>query len=140
MPSKHKPAKARVRRTRRGATLVEFAFAAPILIVFSLTLIELARLFTIQNTVENAAMEGARRGIVPGASASSAQQAATDVLTAVRISNSRVVIVPAVLTPTTPTVTVTVNAPIAGNTWIPSRFFKGTNLSKTITLTREMAP
>jgi Flp pilus assembly protein TadG len=124
---------------RRGATLVEFAFAAPILIVFSLTLIELARLFTIQNTVENAAMEGARRGIVPGATASSSQDAARSVLTAVRIKNSLVTISPSVLTPTTPTVTVTVRAPVAGNTWIPLRFFKGADLSKTITLSREMA-
>ncbi len=130
----------RARRERRGATLVEFAFAAPILIVFSLTLIELARLFTIQNTVENAAMEGARRGIVPGASASAVQQAAQDVLTAVRISNAKVTVTPSIITQITPTVTVNVQAPAAGNTWIPSRFFKGANLSKTITLSREMAP
>lgn len=137
MPSSQKHL---AQRRRRGATMVEFAFAAPILIVFSLTLIELARLFTIQNTVENAAMEGARRGIVPGATASSAQQAARDVLTAVRISNATVNITPSVITQTTPTVTVSVRAPVAGNTWIPSRFFKGTNLSKSITLTRELAP
>lgn len=130
----------RTQTARRGATMVEFAFAAPILIVFSLTLIELARLFTIQNTVENAAMEGARRGIVPGATASSAEDAAKDVLIAVRIKNSKVTITPSVITQTTPTVTVAVSAPVAGNTWIPSRFFKGTSLSKTITLTREMAP
>ena len=85
---------------------MEFAFAAPILIVFSLTLIELARLFTIQNTVENAAMEGARRGIIPWRNGSSAQQSARDVLTAVRISNATITVTPSVLTPTTPTVTV----------------------------------
>lgn len=130
----------RYRGKRRGATMVEFAFAAPILIVFSLTLIELARLFTIQNTVENAAMEGARRAIVPGATAGNAEQAAKEVLEAVRISNSKVTITPSVITQTTPTVTVAVRAPVAGNTWIPSRFFKGTQLSKSITLTREMAP
>jgi Flp pilus assembly protein TadG len=127
-------------KIRRGATMVEFAFAAPILIVFSLTLIELARLFTIQNTVENAAMEGARRGIVPGATASAAEEAAKDVLAAVQIKNAKVSISPSILTPTTPTVTVSVNAPVAGNTWIPSRFFKGTGLAKSITLSREMAP
>jgi hypothetical protein len=109
---------------RRGATLV----------------IELARLFTIQNTVENAAMEGARRGIIPGASVSSAQQSAREVLTAVRISNSTITVIPSVITSKTPTVTLTVSAPVAGNTWIPSRFFTGTSLSKTITMAREMAP
>lgn len=133
--------KAIIRRkvVRRGATLVEFAFAAPILIVFSLTLIELARLFTIQNTVENAAMEGARRGIVPGATASSVQSAAKDVLTAVRIQNSRVEVSPAVITLLSPTITVTVHAPVSGNTWIPSRFFQGSELSKSITLSREVS-
>jgi Flp pilus assembly protein TadG len=137
----HRPKPFRSKKSlRHGATLVEFAFAAPILIVFSLTLIELARLFTIQNTVENAAMEGARRGIVPGATASSAQQSARDVLTAVRISNSTITVIPSVLTPTTPTVTLRVSAPVAGNTWIPSRFFRGTSLSKSITMTRELAP
>lgn len=134
------PNRPRHRRARHGATLVEFAFAAPILIVFSLTLIELARLFTIQNTVENAAMEGARRAIIPGATASSAQQSARDVLTAVSISNSTIIVTPSVITPTTPTVTITVRAPVAGNTWIPARFFMGTSLSKSITMTREQAP
>jgi Flp pilus assembly protein TadG len=110
------------------------------LIVFSLTLIEMARLFTIQNTVENAAMEGARRGIVPGATAYAARQSAIDVLQAVRIQNANVTITPSVITQVTPTVTVSVRAPVAGNTWIPSRFFKGSHLSKSITLTREMAP
>lgn len=125
------------RNRRRGATLVEFAFAAPILIVFSLTLIELARIFTIQNTVENAAMEGARRGIVPGASAAQVQEAALDVLDAVRIRNGRVIVTPAVLTANTPALTVQVQAPIEGNSWIPARFFRGGGLTKTITLTRE---
>jgi Flp pilus assembly protein TadG len=122
---------------RHGATLVEFAFAAPILIVFSLTLIELARLFTILNTVENAAMEGARRGVVAGATASAVRQSALDVLTAVRIQNAQVTVNPAVITQSAETITVTVSAPTEGNTWIPSRFFKGSNLTKTITLTRE---
>jgi len=45
---------------RRGAVAVEFAVVAPMLMLTILGLVELSRVFDIQNTLENAAREGAR--------------------------------------------------------------------------------
>jgi len=49
------------RRSKRfGAVAVEFAVVAPMLLAITLGLVELSRVFDIQNTMETAAREGAR--------------------------------------------------------------------------------
>lgn len=45
---------------RRGAVAVEFAFVAPVLLAIIVGLLELSRVYTIQNCLETAAREGAR--------------------------------------------------------------------------------
>jgi Flp pilus assembly protein TadG len=50
-------------RHERGATLVEYALAVAILLVFVLGIIEFARIIFTYNTLANAAREGARYGI-----------------------------------------------------------------------------
>lgn len=49
------------RRTqRRGAAVVEFAVAAPLLLIMVLGMVEASRLYELQNQLLNAAREGAR--------------------------------------------------------------------------------
>lgn len=48
------------RRERRGAVAVEFAVIAPILLAITVGMLELSRVYTVQNTLETAAREGAR--------------------------------------------------------------------------------
>ena len=55
-------------RKRTGATTVEFAITVPILFSLLFTAFEFSRMNVIRQTAVNAAYEGARRGIVPGAS------------------------------------------------------------------------
>ncbi len=50
----------RRRPKRFGAVAVEFAVVAPMLLAITLGLVELSRVFDIQNTMETAAREGAR--------------------------------------------------------------------------------
>jgi hypothetical protein len=45
---------------RRGAVAVEFAAMAPILLAIVVGMLELSRVYTVQNTLETAAREGAR--------------------------------------------------------------------------------
>jgi Flp pilus assembly protein TadG len=50
----------RRRRMRRGAVAVEFAFVAPVLLAVVVGMLELSRVYTVQNTIDTAAREGAR--------------------------------------------------------------------------------
>lgn len=60
----HKPAlKARC-RSRRGATAVEFAFCAPVLLMIVFGVIEFGRIFMVQNALTNAAKDGCRKAIL----------------------------------------------------------------------------
>jgi Flp pilus assembly protein TadG len=47
-------------RGRRGAVAVEFAVIAPILLSITVGMLELSRVYSVQNTLETAAREGAR--------------------------------------------------------------------------------
>ncbi|HMO85885.1 MAG TPA: TadE/TadG family type IV pilus assembly protein [Lacipirellulaceae bacterium] len=54
------PGAARRRGARRGAVAVEFAAVAPLLLAVVVGLLELSRVYNVQNTLETAAREGAR--------------------------------------------------------------------------------
>ena len=75
-------------RQRTGAVTVEVAITAPILFLFVFAGIEFARVNMISDTCENAAFEGARRGIVPGATATDCQNEAQQILDIVGITDS----------------------------------------------------
>ena len=70
-------------RNRQGAVLVEFALCAPILFFFFFTAFEFSRVNMIRQSIENAAYEGSRRGIVPGATAEDCKNAARVVLNSI---------------------------------------------------------
>ena len=67
---------ARKRASRRGASLVEFAFTLPIILLIFFGFIELARANMIRNSAKNAAYMGARRAVIPGGTAAEAEQKA----------------------------------------------------------------
>jgi Flp pilus assembly protein TadG len=61
-PLQPRPA-ARARREggrRRGAVAVEFAAVAPVMLAIVIGMLEMSRVFSVQNTLETAAREGAR--------------------------------------------------------------------------------
>jgi Flp pilus assembly protein TadG len=103
---------------RRGVTTVEVALTFPILMLILTLSIEAARLNTLRNTLENAAYEGARRAIVPGASAPDIQTSVLSILRSINAKNAVVTINPATLGNSTGPVTVTVDVPIASNSWV----------------------
>ena len=57
----------RSRCRRRGAVAVEFAILVTLFIVIALGIIEFGRAMQVHQVITNAAREGARRAIVPGA-------------------------------------------------------------------------
>lgn len=66
----------RLRSDRRGALAIEFGFALPVLILFSVGLIDVSLLLWWTSTIENAAADGARFAIVNGAQSASPKNAA----------------------------------------------------------------
>ncbi len=55
-------------RNERGASAVEFAFVAPIMVLFSVLLIDIGRAMWASTTLEHVAREGARYAAVRGSS------------------------------------------------------------------------
>ena len=124
-------------RFRKGAALVEFAITLPILFTVLFAAIEFSRVNAIRHSVANAAYEGARRGVVPGATETDTQSAATAILTAVCVRDAVVTVNPSVITEDTSEITVTIDVPLNQNTWITPKFFRDDILTSSCTLTRE---
>jgi Flp pilus assembly protein TadG len=124
-------------RDRWGATSVEFALCAPVFFFLILGGIELSRVNMLIHTVESALLQGARRGIIPGATAEQCRQAAQDVLDIGRIRSSTITVSPTTITETTATVSITVSVPLDGNGYQASSVFLGKTILRTATLNRE---
>ena len=127
----------RKRPRRSGAALVEFALVAPILFLFFVACIEFSRVNMIRNSISIAAYEGARKGIIPGSTSAQVEATARASLSATGIVPETVVVTPAVITQTTPTVTVSITVLGSKNLWISPMFTKGISLTKSSSLSRE---
>ena len=125
------------RRPRRGAVSVEFAFVAPLLFLFVFAGIEFSRVNLIRNTLKNASYEGARRGVVPGATAADCIAASQELLDLVFVSGSTIDVSPAVIAPETDEITVSISLPLDTNGYIAPHFFAGRALTSSVTLPRE---
>ena len=126
-----------VAHTRSAAVVVEFAICAPILFMFFFASLEFSRVNMIRQSIENAVYEGARRGIVPGATADDCRSSAQAVLNSVFASNATISVTPSVITKDTTEVTVTVTVPVNSNSWVIPCFFANKTISSAMTLKRE---
>jgi Flp pilus assembly protein TadG len=122
---------------RTAAVVVEFAICAPILFLFFFASLEFSRVNMIRQSVENAVYEGARRGIVPGATAANCRTSAQAVLTSISAAGATINVTPTVITKDTPEVTVAVTVPVNGNSWVFPVFFEGRSIASSMTLKRE---
>jgi Flp pilus assembly protein TadG len=124
---------------RRGATVVEFALASPIFVLFLMASFEFGWLNVLRHTASNAAYEAARYAMVPGATAAEATNRAKSILKIIGARNAKVTVIPAVLTSTTDEVTVTVDVPMKDNALVVPKFTKKTTLHGSATLRTERA-
>lgn len=123
---------------RRGITTVEFAFTAPILFLLVFGAIEFTRANQLLHTAGIAATEGARTGIIAGATADDVEQAIATELALVGITNADVLVSPSTITSDTDVVTAGVTVPVdATNGYLTPRFFLGKNVTKVVSMTRE---
>jgi Flp pilus assembly protein TadG len=124
---------------RRGAAAVEFAITAPIFFIFLLASFEFGWMNVLRHSADNAAYEGARAAMVPGATATEAKNKANTILNVVNAKGATVKITPATLSASTKEVTVEVDIPMSKNGLIVPRFTKKTTLHSESTLRTERA-
>jgi Flp pilus assembly protein TadG len=125
------------RFARTGAVVVEFAICAPILFLFFFASLEFSRVNMIRQSVENAVYEGARRGIVPGATAANCRDSAQAVLNSISTTGATITVTPSVITEDTAEVTVAVAVPVNNNSWVIPFFFADKTIASSMTLRRE---
>lgn len=116
---------------------MEFALCAPVFFVMIFGGIEFSRANVLMHTVESAAIQGARRGIVPGATAQQCRDEAERILKIARVKFYTISISPGTFTDDTESVAVTINVPIASNGYVTPKYFIGKTLSRTRSLNRE---
>ena len=128
----------RTKQNRKGALTVEFALCFPLLLMMFFAAFEFARANMIRQTAENAAYEGARRAIVPGATADDAKNFAKKMIAIVGAKGADIDVDPEIIKDDTPEVTVTVTVPLNGNGFVAPLFFKDREIVSTTTLSREL--
>ncbi len=130
---------------RRGASLVEFAFVAPVFFLMVLGLIEIGRACMVTELLTEAARRACRAGVIEGTSSTSIQSAASDYLSSVGINGETANVYvndqPAgsanvSAMPAYTEITVVVTVPIADVAWTPIWFVPG-SLSGQYTMRRE---
>ncbi len=123
---------------RTGTTTVEMALVTPLMFLFMFAGMEFSRANMIRNVIENAAFEGARQGVVPGADAADCVAAAEQQLDIVRINDYTVAVDPLVIDQNTTEVTVTVSIPFSTNALPMSRFIGTDTMTRQVTLQRSV--
>ena len=117
--------------------MVEFAIVAPLLFLFFFAAMEFCRVAMIRHTADNAVYEAARVGIIPGASAGDARQEAERILNSLGLSNYDVRVTPSNIDSDTEEVTVSVEVPLDGNSFVPNQFVGGKRIERELTMRRE---
>tara|TARA_R110002049_G_scaffold4601_6_gene32849 strand:+ start:23753 stop:24277 length:525 start_codon:yes stop_codon:yes gene_type:complete len=131
--------KAKSAHRRTGATMIEFAVVAPLLFLFFFAAFEFCRVAMIRHTADNAVYEAARVAIIPGATADEARNQAAQVLNTLGLTNVNIAVTPAVIRRDTNEVTISVQVPLDGNSFVPNQFFGGKSVQRQLTMQREGA-
>lgn len=109
----------------------------PVFVLFLFGFFEFGHALMIDSISENAAYEGARRGIVPGATEESAKQAAEDIAIASSLQSVDVQVVRSEVSPGVQGITVTVSAPMSQNAIFAGPFLSGTTISRSVSMIHE---
>lgn len=139
MTSKNKTKRpvSRKRNQRLGAFTVEFAICSGLFFTVLLAGFEFARFMYARHSVEQAAYESARVGIVPGKTVAEVTAKATQILNATGVRNATITVTPTTFTTSTSTVTVEIRCKYSDNSWLKPVFLANTDMVSTMTLDHE---
>jgi len=133
-----KTTKKRRSAIRKGALTIEVALCLPLLILLLFGGYELARTSMVLHATQSAAYEGARTGIVPGASQEEIEASVGFILRTMGVRNFDVETVPAVIERDTPQLEVIVRVPVSDTLGLPQLFVEDPTFVGTCTLFREV--
>jgi Flp pilus assembly protein TadG len=119
-------------RRRRGALTVEFALTAPLAFFLFFSALEFGRVNMVRHSMENAAYEGVRRGLVPNTTDTEVITATRSVLDVVSVKNPSIQVNNAA-----EEVTVTVTANFNDQGWFAPIIFYNKTLSSTLTMSKD---
>ena len=125
------------RADRQGAFTVEFAICCGLFFMVLMSSIEFTRFMYARHSVDQAAYEAARLGIVPGRTPTEVVARANQILNATGVRNAIVTVIPSVFTTSTSTVTVRVRCSYADSSWMKPVFLANTDIVSEITLDHE---
>lgn len=108
---------------------MEFALVAPAVIILVLGLLEWSRFEMIRQVSSTAAFSAARAGTLPGATESDIEQRVDDILTAYAISD-----VTRVGTLTDDEASISLQIPMASNSWFIKKLFGNSTIRRDFTL------
>lgn len=138
--------RAKLGTRRRGAAMLEFAIVLPLFLLLLLGIIEMGRVIMLHQVATNAAREGARRAVVPGATQATVTAAVNEYLNnagisatgrSVKVYNSAGTSVLLETIPPREPATVEITFPYASNTWGFSRIVGNGSLRNQVTMRRE---
>ena len=124
---------------RSGVVATEFAITLPIVLLFFFAAFEVCRFSMLVHTVDNAVYEGARRGVIPGATAAECRAEAQQILATLGIRSANISVSPANITASTPQITVDITVPFGENSFVPAHFFQGAAVQRSLTMIREVS-
>lgn len=127
----------RIQQPRQGLVAVEFGIASAILFLVVAVSIEFSRMNMIRHSVDNAAYEAARAGIILGANADGVRDTANDIMSSVRARGVDVDVNPNAIEDNTPEIIVTVTVPADQNGFITPKFFAGKSFVGSCRLSRD---
>ena len=119
-------------RRRRGALTVEFALTAPLAFFLFFSALEFGRMNMVRHSMENAAYEGVRRGLVPNTTDAEVRAAANSVLSVVAVKNPNVQV-----TNADDEITVTITANFNDQGWFAPIIFYNKTLSSVLTMSKD---
>ena len=125
------------KQLRQGAVAVEFALTSGLVFFFFFAALEFSRVSMIRGTVDNAIYEGARSGIIPGATADDVDKRTKAILATAMIRTSTVTVSPNPILFDSKTVSVKVVVPMDQNGFSPRMFFSGKSITRSIQMNRE---
>lgn len=126
-----------LKKRSQGSVTVEVALCLPVLLAILMGSYELARANMMMHSTESAAYEGARVGIIPGATPEQVRESVASVLNSVGVNTFDVEINPEVIVNTTQEIEVNVSVPLRANLALPTFFIQDPTFRGTCTLIRE---
>lgn len=130
----------RARTSRMGAAMIEFALVAPLMILFTLGIIEMGRMTMVKQVLTNISREGARMATLPEATNASVQSQVQQLLVGSNINGATITLNPSSISTAASgslvTVSITVNA--ESISWLNTPLFMaGKSVSASTAMRRE---